>query len=152
MLSPSRIAEPKDRAMKEQPASKRAVYIEELAECLFQTAVLCEQAETLWASVDWDDLSTSTKSKYRFEATAALNRLNLARKYEAELRAREQVADAHYGKAFHLLSGQQQREIVFRNRTAIETFDRVLEGCFQPLDATVARTLEPASDEPELAS
>ena len=128
------------------------VHLDILAECLYETAVLCDRVVyEPEERAGWSRLSTADKCKYRYAATAALNGLSPSRRHEAELRSREQVAHLpHIGRAFHLLPGAVQRQIVFTVQAAVHTYLRVLEGLFQPLPASLAIELEPSSSEDEV--
>lgn len=124
---------------------KQSVHLEDLAECLYETAALCDVTTD---DRGWSRLDSQTKAQYRYQATAALNGLSHWKRHEAELRARQHVADLpHIGKAFHLLPGIVQRQIVFTVQCAVNTYLRCLEGVFQPLPARLANELEPREDE-----
>jgi hypothetical protein len=124
---------------------RHSVYLDTLAECLYETAVLCERVSE--RPPEWHQLPHSERSRYRFEAAGALNRLDPKRCHEAQLRAREHVATGHYDRDYSLLGGPEQRRVAFIVRTAVETYARVLEGLFQPLPAFRAEQLEPGEGE-----
>ena len=123
---------------------RHSVYLEDAAEALYELAALCDRLPE--DALPWHRLPQADKSRFRFEQEAALNRLSVAKKYEAQLRAREHVALAHYGKDYSLLSVPEQREIKFIVQTAVETHARVLEGVFTPLPTFRAVELEPVSE------
>lgn len=120
---------------------RQSVYLEDAAEALYELAALCDRLPS--DALPWHRLPQSERIKFRFEQEAALNRLDTAKRYEAQLRAREHVALAHYGKDYSLLSAVQQREIKFLVQTSVETYSRVLEGVFTKLPTFRAVELEP---------
>lgn len=125
---------------------RHSVYLEQLAECLYETAVLTDQLPLLeGADAPWDRLPD--KARYRFEAEGALRRLQPSKRYEAQLRAREQVAASHYGRDFSRLTPREQRQIAAIVQTTVETYSRVLEGFFQSLPGFRALELEPTEGE-----
>ena len=125
---------------------QHSVYVEDAAEYLYELAAMCDRLGERPPA--WHQLPASEKARYRFEVIGALNRLEPARRYEAQLRAREHVAHLeHYGRDFSRLEGKTQRQIQREVQTAVETYSRCLEGFFTPIPAFRAAELEPGAEE-----
>ena len=139
MQSPAIVAHMPPRAV--ETSLRHSTYIEVLAECLYETAALLNRLPD--DAPTWDFADASTKGKFRFEAVGAVNRLDPAKRYEAQLRAREQVAAAHYGRDYSRLPGPLARKLKFMVQTAVESYSRCTEGIYSPLATNRAVELEP---------
>lgn len=81
----------------------------------------------------WDDLSGREQAQANFVARGAIRSLDAQWIEDAELRARQALAHARFGREFHLLTPTQMRSVYHEAKECCAAYRTAIEGISSPL-------------------